>query len=747
MLFLAVVLSSEVWSRQDTLSYSHIMNQDWEPPARLAGFSGIHPRLLLNSDRITELKGKISGTHKDYWQVVREKADSYLDSQPSADYSSETDTRQNGQAVPWQALAYLLSEDEGYFNSAKEWMLEVCRHPEWDGNRSLGAGDCLMGISLGYDWLYDQLQPEEREIIRNKLIYQAEEMAKNPQHKERYLSNHCQQEHAGLAAAGFALYGEASEAIDFIKQGYLVFQEAFQLFSRDGSSTEGHNYYGLMTEFLTRYTKMAKDLLGIDYYESSPWLQNVGNFILYSSLPGFDPDYNAMRYGDTSSYGYGTHGPTHILFNVASETRNGNFQWLATEMFRREIGPKNPVGWGSLLWYDESIQPVAPDTDLPEFNHFEDTGWITSRSSWEGDAVMVGFKCGPFHGHKVQSLYDGMPSYHGIVNGHGHPDVNHFNIFAYGRWLAEDDGYSKPKWTRYHSTILINGIGQLGEGKTYFDRNAVFSMGARSQIIEAETSEELDYIIGDAGNIYKPPAGLQRFHRHFLYVKPDVVIVADDLETDKPAMFSWLLRYVGAMSEKTENHFIVKNGPVEMDVVVLSPVQIDSKIEYRRFSVSPVDSTNGMKYVIVLHPRRETDEHVEAQIVSENDSTMTIRVDVGDQEKRVDVHFSVNTGVVEKRNNKGHSDSFVLHQNYPNPFNERTIIPYFIPQPSNVRLDIFNSLGKRIKRFDLGFKDEGNYQIVWNGVDDHGDNIVSGIYFIRCDFDEMRQIKKIVYLK
>lgn len=92
----------------------------------------------------------------------------------------------------------------------------------------------------------------------------------------------------------------------------------------------------------------------------------------------------------------------------------------------------------------------------------------------------------------------------------------------------------RPKWTRNHGTLLVNGRGQLGEGHTWFDRKAVLRANARSAIVKAEPTAAFDYAVGDGRNIYPGDTGLKRFRRHFIYVRPDFVVVADELQAASP---------------------------------------------------------------------------------------------------------------------------------------------------------------------------------------------------------------------
>ncbi len=73
--------------------------------------------------------------------------------------------------------------------------------------------------------------------------------------------------------------------------------------------------------------------------------------------------------------------------------------------------------------------------------------------------------------------------------------------------------------------------------------------------------------------------------------------------------------------------------------------------------------------------------------------------------------------------------NFSLYQNYPNPFNPRTVIRYDIGAPSAVTLKVFNVLGQAVRTLASGSHAAGSYQIVWDGRNDHGKWLASGVYF------------------
>lgn len=98
--------------------------------------------------------------------------------------------------------------------------------------------------------------------------------------------------------------------------------------------------------------------------------------------------------------------------------------------------------------------------------------------------------------------------------------------------------------------------------------------------------------------------------------------------------------------------------------------------------------------------------------------------------------------------------SFSLEQNYPNPFNSTTIITFSLKvqssrfnSPIPTILTIYNILGQKIKTLVDEEKVPGNYQAVWDGKDDKGKEVSSGIYFYQLRTKEFNVSKKLSFLK
>ena len=108
------------------------------------------------------------------------------------------------------------------------------------------------------------------------------------------------------------------------------------------------------------------------------------------------------------------------------------------------------------------------------------------------------------------------------------------------------------------------------------------------------------------------------------------------------------------------------------------------------------------------------------------------------------------TGVEDKPQEKIVRD-FSLYPAYPNPFNMHTVIRYELPTTADVQLDIYNMQGKKVKTLATGSHAPGLHSLVWDGSNDSGDSVSSGVYVYRLqaeiDSKPVQASRKILLLK
>ncbi len=90
---------------------------------------------------------------------------------------------------------------------------------------------------------------------------------------------------------------------------------------------------------------------------------------------------------------------------------------------------------------------------------------------------------------------------------------------------------------------------------------------------------------------------------------------------------------------------------------------------------------------------------------------------------------------------------YELGQNTPNPFNPNTTIVFAVPRPSDVRIEVFNMLGQKVKILANEFSKAGYKRVEWDGTDDNGSSVASGVYLYRMTAGDFSETKKMLLLK
>ena len=84
---------------------------------------------------------------------------------------------------------------------------------------------------------------------------------------------------------------------------------------------------------------------------------------------------------------------------------------------------------------------------------------------------------------------------------------------------------------------------------------------------------------------------------------------------------------------------------------------------------------------------------------------------------------------------------------YPNPANSAITFQYFLAEPVDVDLRVYNTLGQEVKQVHVGKQSAGLKKVHWNGCDNHGRRLSAGVYFCRIQSGDRKETKKVVLLK
>jgi hypothetical protein len=102
---------------------------------------------------------------------------------------------------------------------------------------------------------------------------------------------------------------------------------------------------------------------------------------------------------------------------------------------------------------------------------------------------------------------------------------------------------------------------------------------------------------------------------------------------------------------------------------------------------------------------------------------------------------------VSETNRKNSTNSLRLLPNYPNPFNPSTKISFSLETPGHIKIIIYDNLGRKVRKLADSYFPSGSNTVTWDGRDEEGNNLPSGVYYYSLLTDKDNIVKKMILLK
>jgi hypothetical protein len=397
-------------------------------------------------------------------------------------YNARVFTRQ----VVDLAVAARLTGEDRYAKQAAAILESAARQHDvgyYANKNALAVGDALYGTALAYGWLEDSLDPEVRDLVRERIRSLGTWLAENSGRKfcgreqvERYLHNWNAVTHAPLGLAGILLEEPAWVDLATHRIGEF-FRYAVD---ETGANFEGANYLGYGFGNAMPFAVELKRRTGRDFFEEFPKLRRTPDYILWTLEPwgGGVVELNQTPKSVVNN------GWLFYLFSRFQDA-TGLWTWL------RLVGDEDRYGgdgsYGALgahhfpstafalLWHDPAPEPeeprAAPDGDLKVFER----GIAVARDGWRETDTLLTFVS--------------AESYGAVWN---HPDANSFTFYALGERFAADAGAHALETTD-HNAILVNGYGMDSRGGP---------QPAQGELVFAEQTGDRVVLRGDATEAY-----------------------------------------------------------------------------------------------------------------------------------------------------------------------------------------------------------------------------------------------------
>ncbi len=448
------------------------------------------------------------------------------------------------------AFARLLDGNERYGRLAKRLLLDAAK---WDpkGSTNLRYNDeagmpYAYHFARTYTFLHGMLTDEERQICRQVLKARGQQLYSrlHPRHIWRPYSSHANRMWHFLGEVGIACLDEVPEAADWLWYAMNVFYNAYPVWrDDDGGWHEGMAYWRSYIGRFLWWADVMRVAMDIDAF-AKPYFAEVGYYPMYLQPPGT----KGGGFGDLTAR-LDSAGNVALMRIFAAQANNPYWQWYVDA---HGGGEPEPGYIGLVRRALPKVEPKAP-TDLPASRCFRGTGQAVLNTNLldAKNNVQIIFKSSPFG-----------------TQSHGYEANNSFLLYAFGERLLIRSGRRDRYGSAHHKnwmwhTKSVNCITVNGEGQT--KRSAK----ARGEIVAFETSAAFDYVAGEAGPAYE--GKLDRFTRHILFLKPELIVILDQLTAPQAATFEWRLHAPTEMRIDDDNRVHVANGDAACVVSFLAP--------------------------------------------------------------------------------------------------------------------------------------------------------------------------------
>lgn len=460
------------------------------------------------------------------------------------------------------ALGHVLLGDRRAGAHARAIMLNVCAwNPDgpcaidspWGDEIGLSHLRCLPAV---FDWTYDLYSAYERRFIADTIASYARQARRRLDQLDFFSQpGHplCGRLPAYLGEAALVLKGhvDIEEAGDWLQCAMDVYSSVFPHYGgRDGGWAEGAFHGGSATRWYLPFFLALERHTGFNYLDG-PFYRRLTQFFTHFAPPGWE----VHPFGD----GY---------WRQAEDKQwPGSFAQDPFRVYAERFGPKVARRFSEMLLkvehfdlhlLDVFTRPPRVEQDdiagvIRRSRVFPDTGLVSlhsdSRAPAEDNAVLA----------RASRFGTG---------GAQHADQGSFAIISKGRGLITPSGYLSAgsnanhhrlwtRQTRAHNCLLVNGAGQ------HVDSHE--ATGSVETLID-EGSHALTWL--DVTDAYGA-LGVTRCHRALLLIRPDIVIVYDDTEAEKPVSVSWLAHSLSKPKIKGD-HVTINRRPARLDLRLFS---------------------------------------------------------------------------------------------------------------------------------------------------------------------------------
>ena len=524
-----------------------------------------HPRILFVAPRVARLKASAkAGTP--LWQKVERRCKVFMDSDQSGGYLG----LQWGEAIGNLTTCFYATGEERYRERAVFYVRALLndkqRVGDGEGGEAIVRGNSGYPIrsfglyaALAFDWLHDAPGMEElRPLILQRLDAWLEWYHKGGYLNDSPYSNYFWGYFTSLAMAGLATQGEAPQAEKWLERTHELLDRkvvpGFQARLKGGEWAEGWQYGQLVAMEVALLVDGFRTATGADHARSFSWLGEIVDAALYRTHPD-----NSSWYGNGTQHKRPPPPDGMALASALLVLEQSDKPAAERARFiLRELFP--PLGneriWFALVADDPGGKAVDPRDPKRLSYHLAGPGQTFLRSSWGADAVWVSFQAGAR-----------------VAIDHQHNDQGHFEIWRGADALAGDFATQEGYATINHNSLLID------DGKAVLNYPPNQGVWARSsKTVGWNDRGDVAVVVGDLADAWAPKCvergcserSVKRAVRTLVYLRPDAVVIDDDIELASGEYGATWAAHVKAAPEIKGARASAVVGGSRLDVVALA---------------------------------------------------------------------------------------------------------------------------------------------------------------------------------
>lgn len=581
----------------------------------LANLQKTHPRLIATSsdfERIAREK-ETDAYVKEAFQKIYKNGEDIIN-EPVSEFVIPdglrllATSRRVLSRISTLAFLYQTTKEKRFADRAWAELYAASRFPNWNPKHFLDIGEMTYAFALGYDWLYDYWNSDQKRIIKSAIMEKGlsrallayeglavpgESWWTDVPHNWNQVCN------GGIGVGALAIADEEPAlATAILKNVLQKLPLAMKHFAPDGAWNEGPGYWSYATMYNVAIIASLKSALGTDF-----GLSDIEGF----SKTGLFPIYNTSPIKKSFNYADGEDGPiaSAQLFWFAQQ-----FDEPAVARYVYSFKPASPF---ALLWYNPKL--ITTNKELSPDVYFRASEVATLRSKWNDSlATFVAFKAGD---NKAN---------------HSHLDVGSFILDALGeRWIFDlgADNYNIPgyfstgahgqRWTYYrtraegHNTLVINPGKQPDQDPL-----------ASTKMIDFKSNPKSGYAIMNLTPAYATQATSVKRGIALSENRKDVII-EDEITNKQPADIYWFAHTKAniKLSKDGRSTTLSQNGKNYVATVVSPANAKFTVMPAQPLSTSPnpkennpnngvqklcihLPAANQSRIVVIFHPEKSS---------------------------------------------------------------------------------------------------------------------------------------------